>query len=177
MDGSGPRPASWLLLREMRLWLPDAVRIDIEREASSKYPLETGGVLLGYWNEHEVVVTSASGPGPNAQHRRMRFKPDHDFQQSWIDRHYRRSKGIETYLGDWHTHPDARIATPSWMDRATVRRVARSEYARAPRPLMMILAGSPEAWAEDAWVGHLEAWLGTLKRCKLELMMVCRHAV
>lgn len=152
----------------MRLWLPEDLWRQIAREASDKYPLETGGVLLGYWNGEDVVLTQASGPGPRARHRRLRFKPDHEYQERWIAKRYRKSSGIDTYLGDWHTHPKANVAVPSFVDRATAKRVALSQTARAPSPLTMILAGNQTSWSERAWRAQLVPLLGMFNHCRLE---------
>jgi integrative and conjugative element protein (TIGR02256 family) len=76
-------------------------------EAAARYPLETGGVFMGYWaDDRTAVVTQAIGPGPNAYHHRHRFAPDQEWQTTEIAEYYRASGRRETYLGDWHTHPD-----------------------------------------------------------------------
>lgn len=137
-------------------------------EAGDKHPLETGGVLSGYWADaDQVVICSASGPGPLASHQRHRFCPDHDFQTEWIADRYHSGAGVETYLGDWHTHPGARTATPSWTDRTTLRRIARSAEARAPEPLAVILAGDGEGWSTFSWVGQLVPFLGFYDRLRM----------
>lgn len=174
MDGIGLGSSARLRLQQVMLWLPEKVRAAIVREASDKYPLETGGVLLGYWNEEHVVITQESGPGPDAHHGRLRFRPDHEYQQRWISRGYRQSEGAETYLGDWHTHPGAKVAAPSFLDRATARRVALSEAARAPNPVTLILAGDRDGWFERAWVAELVPLLRRFRHCRLDAVEI-RH--
>jgi integrative and conjugative element protein (TIGR02256 family) len=118
-------------------------------------PAETGGVLLGYWVEEggEPVVTHAIGPGPEAVHERTRFIPDDEYQYAEIARLYRESGRRLSYLGDWHTHPGG-AAYLSRNDRATLRRIASYAAARAPRPVMLILAPGPN-WEPSAWNGIL----------------------
>lgn len=142
-------------------------------EATSKQPLETGGVLVGYWaNAGEVVVTSASGPGSEAEHFHHRFRPDHDHQTAWISERYRESRGVETYLGDWHTHPGTQTAAPSRADRATARRIAAFADARAPRPLTLIMAGGEFAWRPACWVAALVPFFGFCHRVQLTMCTV-----
>lgn len=132
----------------------DPPRIELARgvlalcraEADRCYPLETGGVLMGFWRRHLAVVTQVIGPGPNARHERWSFEPDQEWQLGAIAAHYARSGRRETYLGDWHTHPDARNGNLSRMDRGVLRKVISTPSARAPTPVMMILYGSPAGW-------------------------------
>lgn len=117
-------------------------------------PRETGGVLLGYWgNEKEVVITTATGPGPRSVHRRSSFHPDNDFHTEEISRHYRESGRTETYLGDWHTHPEA-AAYMSRRDEVTLAAIARYPEARQGRPVMLILGTAP--FGVKAWVCQIQ---------------------
>lgn len=100
--------------------------------------LETGGVLIGYWNESQAVVTTVVGPGPNAIHGKRRFVPDQDFHEKAVAEIYLQSGRVVTYLGDWHSHL-AGEGLPSLRDVATMVRIARSPKARANTPLMVII--------------------------------------
>lgn len=133
------------------LWISEGVFLNLIEEAERTYPLETGGVLAGYFAENgEPVVFAAIGPGPTAVHRRYRFKPDHAWQCHELDILFEQSSGLWTYLGDWHTHPDG-VPQMSWLDRRTLRAIARHSYARTPQPLMLIGGGTSRNWS---WVGH-----------------------
>lgn len=124
--------------------------------AEKQYPLESGGVLMG-WRSNEItaVVTAMIGPGPKALHERYAFQPDQDWQNEQIALHYERSGRRETYLGDWHTHPDARNGTLSWTDRNVIGRIIAAPAARCPVPVMMILWGAPKSWSLSMWQGRL----------------------
>ena len=108
---------------------------------------------MGRWTAGQPVVTSVIGPGPSAKHDRYAFTPDYDYQEAEIDRRFEASAGAETYLGDWHTHPEATYAALSWRDRRTIARIAADPAAHAPRPVMIILIGGPEKWTAAAWIG------------------------
>jgi len=127
-------------------WLPIDVRDRMVDLADEKFPLETGGMLLGYQADNgDAVVTAIIGPGPNARHRRYRFTPDPDYQQAQLEAHFWKTDGRETYLGDWHTHPRGPCAL-TFMDKRTLHRIACTTSSGTTRPIMMVLAGSGEGW-------------------------------
>lgn len=120
------------------------------------YPLETGGMLLGYEADNEnTVVTTIVGPGPNAKHGRFFFTPDSAYQQSRLEEHYWATDGRETYLGDWHTHPKS-DSTPSILDKRTLARIANEPRSGIAQPAMAILAGGTGSWSLGA-VRYLSA--------------------
>ncbi|MER8492368.1 Mov34/MPN/PAD-1 family protein [Mesorhizobium australicum] len=107
---------------------------------------------MGWWlNPDTAVVTAMIGPVPGALHERFRFQPDQQWQLEQIAAHYERSGRRETYLGDWHSHPDAPSGALSWTDRGVLRRVIATPEARCALPLMMILWGSSGTWQLTAW--------------------------
>lgn len=132
-------------------WISTVALNEMGAEAERVFPNETGGVLLGYWSRpfQEVVITNVVGPGPSAIHRRNRFVPDSTYQEKEIARHYKESRRMHTYLGDWHTHPRTSPHL-SRQDRSTLRRIATYAPARSPVPLMAVLAG-PSPWKLAVW--------------------------
>jgi len=135
-------------------WLCTPAWLEIKREADASLPLETGGVLLGFWSpdSNEPVATHVVGPGPNGVHREDGFIPDYDFQEREIATLYEESGRRLSYLGDWHTHPGG-SAHMSRRDRACLRRIARHPEARVVRPLMLVLAGG-DPWKPTIWQGE-----------------------
>jgi len=134
------------------IWLGADARRRMLDEAEARYPDETGGVIVGYRvGLDECVITAVSGPGPRAVHAATRFKPDHEFQVEWLAQRYAASKQVETYLGDWHTHPNATAAEPSWTDRRAAAAIADYADARATIPVMVIAKGRAGDWQLNAW--------------------------
>lgn len=129
----------------MKTWLRQSAQIDMEAEADRAHPPETGGVLIGYATRDGLVVERIVGPGPMATATRTSFLPDTAFQQSELNRIYQLSAGKETYLGDWHSHPDG-VPLISQIDRRTLRQIAGAKSARLNTPGMLILAGNPGNW-------------------------------
>jgi integrative and conjugative element protein (TIGR02256 family) len=146
----------------LTLWVPSVALDAMTAEADERAPNETGGVLLGYWSSARdtAVVEHVVGPGPRALHRLTEFVPDHGHQASEIARLFRRERGNLDYLGDWHTHPVGPL-TLSWKDQFTLRRIAQDGAARAPQPVMLLLAGG-SPWRVGAWRGELlpSPWWG-----------------
>ncbi len=130
----------------MIVWLSSKVVSLMTEEANKQYPLETGGVLLGWKQKQEFVIADVVGPGPTAKHDKHTFYPDHDWQVTNIETRFRLSGGQLNYLGDWHTHPNTK-AQMSSLDNSTLRHISIS----VPSPLMMILGGGVDGdWRDRA---------------------------
>lgn len=138
------------------IWLPEDVVGLMRTEADRLHPLETGGVLIGYRAEGQAVVTEATGPGPRARHGRTWFEFDGEFHAAAIAERHRATEGRETYLGDWHTHPDATHGALSGDDRRALKRVITSPEARTPAPYSVLLFGRPGDWSVRGWIGRLK---------------------
>lgn len=127
----------------------------IVQEADRCHPLETGGVFMGYWADDAAIIRAVIGPGPNARHERRNFEPDHEWQAAQIATYYEAAGRRETYLGDWHTHPGQKHAALSFLDRTALRKIITTPEARAPKPLMAIVAGTPNERGLAIWRGEL----------------------
>jgi integrative and conjugative element protein (TIGR02256 family) len=129
-----------------------AVVYSMQDEAERTFPLETGGVLLGYWASEytELVISEVTGPGPQAKHETRSFVPDHEYQEAEIARIYQASGRFFTYLGDWHSHP-LQEAYLSRRDRRTLRHIGEHKEARAPMPIMSVIGRGPSDWSLRMW--------------------------
>lgn len=128
------------------LWVSQCAYAEMIELARHHYPLETGGMLLGYEaKDRTAVITKLVGPGPNAKHGRFRFTPDGIYQQSELEKHFWATNGRETYLGDWHTHPKS-DSMPSFTDKHTLARIANEPQSGTKHPVMAILAGESGSW-------------------------------
>ena len=164
-----------MLMPEVIVWMPFHTLTSLIEEADRRYPLETGGALIGYWSDAvTAVVTQFVGPGPTSDHQRYSYQHDHVWEASQIAVHYRQSGRSHVYIGDWHTHPDATSGDLSGTDRRSIRRVIKSREARVERPLMTVLYGRPGNWGSAIWVAALKprwAWRSHLsvEPAKLQL--------
>lgn len=136
------------------VWIPAGSLNTMATEASHWAPCETGGLLVGYWAApDEAVVTHVVDAGPNAQRTNIAFEPDAQYQEASLAELYESSGRLDTYLGDWHSHPTGSLCL-SRRDRKTLRTIGREPSARCPRPLMLLLAGRADGWGSAVWSGE-----------------------
>lgn len=128
-------------LTPVTAWISEPALAELRALADRAFPLETGGLLLGYQTHQEIlVITQIVGPGPKAVHRDHGFEPDTPWQAAELARRYEAADRHLDYLGDWHTHPRG-SATLSRRDRRTLSRIGRDPAARCPHPMMVLLFG------------------------------------
>lgn len=120
----------------------DDAQATIAAAAVAAEPFETGGILLGWWNEGAVVVRYAVEVHDPAATSSGWTRNEHQSQAalaSALELHQHPWLG---YVGDWHTHPAP--CGPSGQDERSIRRASRS-YATA---LLLLVRRSD---------GHLDA--------------------
>jgi integrative and conjugative element protein (TIGR02256 family) len=128
----------------------------IVREAAQCGRLETGGVLLGRADARErtLIITHATGPGPDAVHQEHHFLRDASYCQAEIDRVYAESGGSIDYVGEWHKHREAEPRL-SETDRSSLVAIAASPSYQVQRPIMLICGMPdflvPQAHKVSAW--------------------------
>ena len=83
----------------------------------SRTATEAGGVLLGHYiqNSDDVVVDAVTEPMPGDRRTRCSFYRAKARHQAAMEAAWQASGGTCTYLGEWHTHPEA-DPTPSSTD-------------------------------------------------------------
>jgi len=113
-------------------------------------------VLLGYLSDAQWVVMYATDSGPKSLHHPSSYTPDQAYDTGKIATEFKSSLGVIRYLGDWHSHPDG-IASLSYKDRSTLKRIANFPDAQIKAPLMMICAGRNN-WNLGAWSVVLRRW-------------------
>lgn len=134
----------------MTVWMAREAYRAICEYADSFYPLECGGLLLGWRHAADRIIVAVRGPGPRALHGRQCFVPDHASDLAEIENAFRVSNGDVDYLGDWHSHPDG-VPELSGLDIQTLRAITR----RVNEPLMLIIGqdGGNE-WRPESWMGR-----------------------
>lgn len=150
-----------------RVWLTREHWTALKQAADIWAPLEVGGVLLGYRNGSDCVITHIVGPGHEAQHARYGFIPDTAYQREVTLRVFEETRGVSRYLGDWHTHPGA-AARLSSIDKRTLRRIARSCEAQCPAPLMLVLGQGQPEWLPRIYSTQA-CWSARAEPVELEL--------
>lgn len=80
----------------------------IIQEIYKNNSIETGGVLVGCYYADNIIIHSASGPGPAANHSLLEFIIDEAYMYDFLDIEYVTSSGKNIYVGEWHTHPQVK---------------------------------------------------------------------
>lgn len=143
-------------MRSATIMLPWRLVERCLREIDATFPQESGGVLMGQQQgQSAIYIDEIVGPGPNARHRRYSFEPDLEWQRARIAERYTRTEGKSTYLGDWHSHPEAGHGGLSDTDHRALKTIIRAPEAQCPKPLMVIFWGAPDAWSLSAWQARL----------------------
>ena len=103
-------------------------------------PLETGGLLVGRYNEsHDTaVVTGVWDPPTDSVRTRTSFyRGTHGLQRQlnslWSSGEY--------YLGEWHYHPDG-SGQPSNTDIEQMVCIAKSLRYNTPEPILIVVGGA-----------------------------------
>jgi proteasome lid subunit RPN8/RPN11 len=119
-----------------------AVLLSIRREVTvmrhRRGPrVETGGILLGQIDRASRVVwvSAADGPPPGSVAYAEGLKLDLTESRQWAGDRRRLSRGLISYIGAWHSHPE-HPALPSQQDHA-----AMTEMARDGIPVLLMILG------------------------------------
>lgn len=87
---------------------------DIARACQFRH--EVGGVLLGCYRAGTLHITDATVPQKTDRWSPTRFWRSPAGHQSYAETAWRRSNGVTTYIGEWHSHAE-RFPRPSIIDR------------------------------------------------------------
>lgn len=97
---------------------------------------EAGGIFLGSHRGPHVEVLSCTVPMPHDRRSHIRFDRRDGGHQSAALARWRASQGTDTFVGEWHTHPEA-LPTPSAVDRRTWIEL----MGRLPGPFVFAIGG------------------------------------
>lgn len=135
-----------------RLVIPATVVRTLLTECLRAGYLETGGILVGAYNDRfdtahvtdTPLAPSDSRAGGSWFYRGVRGLSRY-LRQIWrMERAY--------YLGEWHFHPFA-SPTPSSADILQMSKIAEESSYRCPEPVLLILGGDPSGnWTARAFV-------------------------
>jgi integrative and conjugative element protein (TIGR02256 family) len=111
-------------------------------QAAHAYPNETGGVLVGHYDDshHVATVEKLTPKAPDSVAGRSAFLRGAKSIGRFLRRLWDTTNPKLHYLGEWHTHPDgSEVASPT--DRCTMRSITDDERALCPEPILLILGG------------------------------------
>lgn len=99
------------------LFITDTVHTCLEEAAVMARPLETGGILIGWREDHRVVVVDFIEL-PSTGRTSSAYQLDPDLVNQALDKYRTFTDDARRgYVGAWHSHPA--LSPPSWIDRRT----------------------------------------------------------
>lgn len=110
---------------------------------------EAGGILLGHLRGKDVEVVAWTTPGPSDLRSLFSFERSDPRHQEAADDAWIASRGTQTWVGEWHTHPRGDVV-PSDIDLKTWTKHARNEK----RPMVFVLV-VPGNWGVFLATPHL----------------------
>ncbi len=102
---------------------------------------EIGGILVGTKRKEHIEVLSYTSPGSADISQIARFIKKDTSHQKFARLQWSLSKGTQTYMGEWHTHPSG-FPMPSTIDINTWRNVVKKQ-----KRSMIFVIISPTGWA------------------------------
>ncbi|WP_409527272.1 Mov34/MPN/PAD-1 family protein [Rhizobium lentis] len=103
---------------------------------------EAGGILIGSYRGNHVQVRQCTVPLRRDLRERYLFDRKDRGHQLAATLAWTKSFGTETFVGEWHTHPED-FPTPSMIDRATWGKIVR----RRASPIVFLIMGRKGLWA------------------------------
>lgn len=101
---------------------------------------EAGGLLLGFRRGPHLHVTACTQPFPADRRTRTSFKRACAGHAEIAYMRWRASQERMDYLGEWHSHPEAKAA-PSGIDLREWRKLLGNR-----RPLFFLIVGIDRHW-------------------------------
>ncbi|CAA0121066.1 Uncharacterised protein [Halioglobus japonicus] len=108
----------------------------------SALPNETGGILFGIIDQKDRTITlvqACSAPS-NSEATPVSFSRAAYESTDLLDECHRRTAGVGTYVGEWHSHPKGCSALPSQDDIGQLVYLSESLQIEGMPALMMIVA-------------------------------------
>lgn len=130
--------------------LPEPVWLRISRLCHEAGSLETGGILVGSYDESLglALIHQASGPPVDSKRGFFGFSRGRKGANEWLASLWKQGS---YYLGEWHLHPAA-SPRPSATDLRALAQIARDPNYSCSSPLLLVVGGHQHARRQSWWV-------------------------
>lgn len=114
-------PVQTPLIREQLGWnilFDEGLQAKLHAERERNLPKETGGVLLGYFDQmlKSIFIVDALMAPPDSQADVTGFTRGRQGLKEQLDECARRTANVVGYVGEWHSHPRGSSARSSQLD-------------------------------------------------------------
>lgn len=106
---------------------------------------ESGGILLGYVYEDHTEITKITTPSKLDRFGKLFFIRSRISAQSVINRVWKKNKGTQIYLGEWHTHSEIG-PIPSSEDKTMIKKVLRETIMEIDFLYLVIVGQNDTCW-------------------------------
>ncbi len=132
--------------RRLGITLRSAQLQELRRLCEGSWPLETGGILIGYYTptHNMAIVTCVAPPTPDSHGSATTFFRGWRGLRELLSRFwFREPEQRRYYLGEWHFHPGA-VPLPSPEDHSQMHDIAETTAYHCPEPVLLIVGGGPK---------------------------------
>lgn len=112
---------------------------------------EAGGILIGSYRGPHVQICDCTVPMRGDVRKAHLFDRKYHGHHQAANSAWEKSSGTETYIGEWHTHPED-FPTPSSTDLRTWSEI----MGRHALPVVFLIAGRRAIWAGVGQGGRVE---------------------
>jgi integrative and conjugative element protein (TIGR02256 family) len=102
---------------------------------------EAGGILIGSYRGDHIEISACTLPMPKDKRQRYLFHRTDKGHNGAALAAWKASGHTDTYVGEWHTHPEDH-PTPSTIDRLTWVRLTMF----ASDPMIFVIGGRKSFW-------------------------------
>lgn len=114
----------------------------LQRLRRAKLPKETGGILIGHHDMARRIIYVVDGlpAPPDSKERPVFFERGSEGLRQDVAEIEKRTAGMLTYIGEWHSHPEDAPPLPSDEDRDVFTWLRRHMAEDGLPPLMAIVS-------------------------------------
>lgn len=123
---------------DVKVILEDKAYISLEKIVNNSGELETGGILIGYYDvscQNAIITELTNAPKDSKKGRNWFSRGVFGLKKLLINRW--RLKG-DYYLGEWHLHPKS-FPQPSSIDVAQMKQISKDKRYNCKEPLLLIV--------------------------------------
>ena len=140
-----PRPSLSYPMQGWTIVIDLGITEKLEQMREGLLPQETGGVILGFTDQKtkRIYVVDALAAPFDSEESSSSFVRGTNGLLDILKESRRRTAGIVSYLGEWHSHPPGCGAMPSCLDLHLIEYLGH-QLAADGQPALMIIVGEEE---------------------------------
>ncbi|WP_269317797.1 Mov34/MPN/PAD-1 family protein [Exiguobacterium sp. KJ 601] len=137
--------------QKLKVVIPNIVLDEIHILCTSSYPNETGGILVGFYNEqyNSAIISKLIPPPSDSKSGPTWFIRGINGVKKKLDQLWYNEK--EYYIGEWHYHPGS-SSNLSNQDIKQMSEISNNDNYKCPEPILLIVGGEYKNWEYSTYV-------------------------